>query len=96
MLAVECFCQGAGERFEFFKLMAGEQIGVAEPPARQRTLQKLDALGLRGIIFESHAAVWRITDLVSRLAELARATRKITGQSPVTATGFKPIPNLDL
>jgi hypothetical protein len=59
MLAVERFCQRAGERFEFLKLMAGEQVGVTQPPARQRALQKLDALGLRGKISKRHAAVWR-------------------------------------
>jgi hypothetical protein len=39
--------------------MAGEQVGVTQPPARQRALQKLDALGLRGKISKRHAAVWR-------------------------------------
>jgi hypothetical protein len=54
MQAVESFRQSAGERFKFIQLLAGEQIRVTEPPARERTLQKLDALGLVGNIFEGH------------------------------------------
>jgi hypothetical protein len=36
--------------------MAGEKVGVAEPPARQRTLEQLHALRLFGKVFEGHAA----------------------------------------
>jgi hypothetical protein len=34
--------------------MAGEQISVTKPPARERALQKLDALGVGWEIFEGH------------------------------------------
>ena len=44
VLAVQGFGQRAGEQFQFFKLIAGEQIGVAQPPAGERALQQLDAL----------------------------------------------------
>jgi hypothetical protein len=54
LLAIQRFGQRAGQIFERFDLIAGEQVGVAQPPARQRALQKLDALGLVGNIFEGH------------------------------------------
>ena len=46
--------------FQFFKLMAGEEVGVAEPSARERALQKLDALGLPGKLCEGHAVFQRV------------------------------------
>ena len=60
ILTVQRFRQGAGERFQFFKLMAGEEVGVAEPPPRERALQKLDALRLSGKFCEGHAVFQRV------------------------------------
>jgi len=58
ILAVQSFRQSAGERFEFFQMMAGEKIGVAKAAPRQRALQKLDALRLFGKIGEGHALLF--------------------------------------
>ena len=57
ILAVQGFGQRARERFQFFKLVAGEKISVPQPSARQRALQQLDALRLRGKLFESHCVL---------------------------------------
>ena len=46
VLAIQSFCQRAGEQFQFVQLIAGEQISVAEPSTRKRALQQLDALRL--------------------------------------------------
>ena len=54
ILTVQGFRQRARERFEFLKLMASEQIRVAEATARQRALQQLNALRLFGKVCESH------------------------------------------
>jgi hypothetical protein len=53
ILAIQGLGQGAGERFEFFDLVAGKQVGMAEPAARERALQDLRAL-LAGEMFEGH------------------------------------------
>jgi hypothetical protein len=55
VLAVQRFGQRAGGRFQFFELIPGEQVGVAEPPAAERTLEQFDALRLFRKMFEGHA-----------------------------------------
>jgi len=42
--AVQRFGQRAGERFQLFELIPGKQVGMAEPPAGERTLEQFDAL----------------------------------------------------
>ena len=58
ILAIQSFRQRAGERFEFFQMMAGEKIGVAETSTSERPLQELDALRLFGKIGEGHALLF--------------------------------------
>jgi len=47
MQAIERLGQRTGEVFERGDVIAGEKVGMTQPSARQRPLQKLDALGLR-------------------------------------------------
>jgi hypothetical protein len=58
-LAVESFGQRSRQQFQFFKLIAGKQVSVSQPPASQRTLEQLDALRLLWEIFESHCVSLR-------------------------------------
>ena len=60
ILAVQRFGQRAGERFQFFELIPGEQVGVAQPPAGERALKQLDAPRLFRNMFEGHARLrWK-------------------------------------
>ena len=45
ILAIQGFGQGAGEQFQFFELVAGKQVGMAEPPAREGALEQFDRPG---------------------------------------------------
>jgi hypothetical protein len=53
-LAIKRFRQSAGERHQFLHPFAREQVSMTQPPARQRALQKLDALGSFGKLIERH------------------------------------------
>jgi hypothetical protein len=60
ILAVQSFCQSAGERFQMLQRIAGKQIGVAEPSTGKRALQQLNALRLFFKSFEAHGSwIWR-------------------------------------
>ena len=74
-LAVERFGERAREVFEGFDLIAGEQVGMAQPAARQRALQKLHALGLRRKISEGHAAFCRIAEIESTQSRIQKWSR---------------------
>ena len=77
-LAVEGFGECAGEQFQFFKLVAGKQVGVSQPPARQRALEQLNAPRLLWKMFECHF------DFKKQLAEpklcwpASRSSKRIT------------------
>jgi hypothetical protein len=58
ILAIQGLCQSSRKRFKFFKLVAGKQIGVAQPAARERALQERHAL-LVGELIERHATIKR-------------------------------------
>jgi hypothetical protein len=62
ILAVQSFCQSAGERFQMLQRIAGKQIGMAEPSTGKRALQQLNALRLFFKSFETHGCwIWRGT-----------------------------------
>jgi hypothetical protein len=42
-LAIKSFCQRTRNQFQFIKPLAGEQVGMAKPPAGERALQQPDA-----------------------------------------------------
>jgi hypothetical protein len=67
VLAIQRFCESARERFQFFQRVAHEQISVAEPPARQRALQQLNALRLLCKIIKSHARLKLRDDAEAKL-----------------------------
>jgi hypothetical protein len=65
LLAVQRFGQRAGESFQFFELIAGEQVGVAQPSAGERALKQLDAPRLFRKKFEGHARLrWKPVGLL--------------------------------
>ena len=54
LLAIQRFGQRAGERFQFLQPVAGEKVGMAEPPAGELALQQLHALRVPGKKGEGH------------------------------------------
>jgi hypothetical protein len=52
--AIQGFGQRPGNEFEFFQLMAGKKVSVAQPSACKRTLKQLHTLRLFGKAFKRH------------------------------------------